>query len=98
MKTMGLALLLVAGTTLAQSKSLQLFPPRSTQNSVTKQVLDAVKLPLKLNPVPLAKGSSCAFMLTVNPPITDPKMAVDAPSVDPKMLVKPPMPVCASKP
>jgi len=95
---MGLALLLAAGMVSAQSKPLQLFPPRSEPKSVTQQVLDAVKRPLNFTPAIAPKGSNCAIMLTVQPPITDPKMAVKAPSVDPKMAAMLPMAACAAKP
>ena|SRR5438128_841548 len=98
MKKMGFALLLVNGVLSAQSKPPQLFPPRSTQNSVTKQVLDAVELPLKLNAVPTWKATNCAIALAVKPPVTDPKMAVKAPIADPKMAAKPLIPACAAKP
>ena len=80
--------------------------PMSTPGSVTKQVLDAAKLPLNFTPVPVPQGTHCAIPLLRVPipagknftiqrvtpsPSTDPK-------IDPKMVIKPAIPPCAGKP
>jgi hypothetical protein len=102
MKRMGYALLLVAGTLSAQAKPFQLFPPKSTQNSVTKQILDAVKRPLNFTPRPVVSATQCAIPL-LNVPITGGQnfavqRVTPSSSKDPKMVVKPPLPACAAKP
>jgi hypothetical protein len=102
MKRMGCALLLAAGTVVAQSKPLQLFPPRSTQDSVAKQALDAAKQTLNFTPAPTRKVINCAIPLW-NIPIPAGwnfmiRRATPSSSIDSKMVVKPPLPACAAKP
>jgi hypothetical protein len=102
MKRIGYALLLVAGTLAAQSKPFQLVPPKSTQNSVTQQVLDAVKRPLNFRLRPVSPVTQCAIPL-INVPIPAGqnfavRRTTPSPSIDPKMVVKPPLPACAAKP
>jgi hypothetical protein len=102
MKRMGYVLLLVAGTLSAQSKPFQLFPPKSTQNSVTKQVLDAAKLPLKFTRGPVSPVTACAIPLLKVPVPTGKNFTIQrvipSPSIDPKMVVKPAIPACGAKP
>jgi hypothetical protein len=102
MKRMGYALLLIAGTLSAQSKPFQLFPPKSSQNSVTKQILDAVKQPLKFTSTRVFPVmTQCAIpLLSVPVPAGQNftvKRATPSPSIDPKMVVKPAVPACAAK-
>jgi len=97
---MGYAVLLVASTLSAQSKPFQLFPPKSTQNSVTKQILDTAKQPPKFTPVP--QVTNCAIPL-LNVPIPagqnfTVQRVTPSPSIDPKIVAKPALPVCAPKP
>jgi hypothetical protein len=97
---MGYALLLVAGTLSAQSKPFQLFPPKSTQNSVTKQVLDAAKLPLDLGRVPVPQVTNCAIPLMQVPIPAGQnftgRRVTPSPSIDPKITVKPALPACVT--
>jgi hypothetical protein len=99
---MGYALLLVAGTVVAQSKPVQLFPPRSTESSVAKQALDAAKQTLNFTPVLTRKVINCAIPLWNVPIPAGQNFAIrritPSSSIDPKIVVKPPLPACAAKP
>lgn len=102
MKRMGYALLLVAGMLPAQSKPLQLFEPRSTQDSVAKQALDAAKHTLNFTPLPPPKVTNCAIPL-LNVPIpagqnSAIRRITPSTSIDSKIFVKPPLPACAARP
>src|SRR5438045_2886724 len=101
MRRMGYALLLVAGTLSAQSKPFQLFSPKSTPN-VTKQILDAVKVPQKFTFEHVPQVTNCAIpLLSLSIPAGKNftvRRVTPSPSTDPKMIVKPAVPACGAKP
>jgi len=102
MTRLGFVLLLVAGTLSAQSKPLQLFPPRSPENSVAKQALDAAKQTLNFTAVLTRKVIDCAIPL-LNVPIPPgqnfaSRRITPSSSMDSKMVVKPALPACQAKP
>jgi hypothetical protein len=101
MKMLGCVLLLIGGSLSAQSKPFQLFAPRSTQKGVTKQALDAAKLPLNLRPAPVQQVTNCAIPLLSVPVPTGKNFVLrrvaPSPSVDPKIVARPPLTPCVEK-
>ncbi len=100
MKKLGYVVFLIGGTLSAQSKPFQLFPPRPAQDSITRQVLDAAKLPVKPRSASVPQVANCAIPL-LKVPIPDAarfaiRRATPSPSVDPKIVMNPALPACTA--